>query len=86
MKKALATLVLTVLALTFSAFAQEGAEAKQDVKDAAHATADATKAAGRGVKKHTKRAYHATKRGAKRAARATKNAAEKTEDKMEAPK
>ena len=83
MKKILATLTLTAILSLGAAFAQEG-DAKQDVKDAAHATADATKDAAHSVKRHTKRAYHKTKRGVKRAAhataRATKKAAEETHD------
>ena len=80
MKKTFATLALTaVLSLSGAVYAQEG-DAKQDVKEAGHATANETREAGHSVSRHTRRAYHKTKRGVKRAGRATKRAAEKTHD------
>src|ERR1700691_6082721 len=47
--------------------------AKQDVKDAGHATKDAAKDTGHDVKKGTTKAYHATKHGTKKAWHKTKD-------------
>lgn len=79
MNKIFATLALTAV-LSLSGVASAQSDAKQDVKEAGHATANETREAGHSVSRHTRRAYHKTKRGVKRAGRATKRAAEKTHD------
>ena len=68
-----------VLALVFSlgAFAQSDTGGlKQDTKNAAHDTANATKKAGRKIKRGTKKVVH-------NSARATRKGANKVEDKTE---
>ena len=65
---------LTGAALTNGSLAQSDQGAKQDMKDAAHSTASATKKTGRKVKRGTKRAAHKT-------AQATRRTADKVEDK-----
>lgn len=60
---------------------QQGA--KDDMKDAAHATGHAAKKTGSAVKKTTKKGVHATKKGVNKAAGATKKGADKVEDKTD---
>lgn len=60
-------------------FAQDSA--KQDMKDAGHATKDAAKDVGHATKKTAKKGARATKRGAHAAAKKTRQGAEKLEDK-----
>ena len=77
MKKALTTFLSMILALgTFALAQQEPSDqgVKQDMKDAGHSTARATKKSARKVKRGTKRVAHKT-------ARATRRAADKVEDK-----
>jgi hypothetical protein len=66
--------VLAVTLMAGQAFAQDGA--KQDMKDAGHSTANATKSAGSGIKKGTVKGAEATKHGtavgATKTARGTK--------------
>lgn len=83
MKKAIARTVLALVAcagLTICLSAQEG-DAKQDVKDAGHATAHAAKKTGHAVKKGTKKAYRGTKKGVHKAAEKTGEGMDKVEDK-----
>ena len=60
---------------------QQGA--KDDMKDAAHATGHAAKKTGSAVKKTTKKGVHAGKKGVNKAAHATKKGADKVEDKTD---
>ena len=69
MKKLLLSLVLLAVGSTFAQ-----TTASQDMKDAGHDTAQATKKTGRKIKRGTKRATH-------KAARKTRHGAEKVEDK-----
>jgi hypothetical protein len=50
-----------------------GAKAKQDMKNAGHETKDAAHDTGDGVKHGTKKAYHSTKNGTKKAWNKTKS-------------
>ena len=76
-------------ALVGSSFAllqsQEDQSAKQDMKDAGHATKNAAKDTGRATKKTAKKTGHAVKRTTKKAtyktAQKTKEGAQKVEDK-----
>ncbi len=63
--------VVIAAALTTAGFTQD---AKQDMKDAGHSVAHATKKTGHKIKNGTKKAAHKT-------ARATRRGADKVEDK-----
>jgi len=70
----LSTVLLLGFALAPAALPQNDSGVKQDTKDAAHSTADATKKTGHKVKKNTKKAVH-------KSAHATSQGANKVEDK-----
>ena len=57
--------------------------AKQDMKDAGHATKEAAEDTGHATKKTAKRTGHAVKRTTKRAAHKVKRGAERVEDKTD---
>jgi hypothetical protein len=71
--------VVLALPLSFAAVAQQdNGGIKQDTKDAAHSTADATKKTGRKIKRGTKKVVHKT-------AHATRKGAGKIEEKTSTP-
>lgn len=74
------TLFLVAVLVCGSAFGQsqpsspsQDSGAKQDIKDAGHASSDAAKDVGHGVKQGTKKAYSKTKHGTKKAWHKTKD-------------
>lgn len=98
MKKTLTKALVTLAAcaaMSLGMFAQTNTQttpppdndAKQDMKDAGHATAEAGRKTGRAVKKGSKKAYSGTKTGTKKAYRGTKKgvhkAAQKTGEGMD---
>ena len=93
-KSMFAMLWMSALALVFSGSIfglglgqQDNGGIKQDTKDAAHSTADATKKTGRKIKHGTEKAAHATAHGTKKVvhkgAHATSKGASKVEGKTE---
>ena len=87
MKRIFSAVIVSAMALSLSAFAQDSA--KQDMKDAGHETKEAAKDAGHGTVKATKKTGTAIKHGTKKvvhgAASGTEKGAAKVEDKT-APK
>lgn len=92
MRKVIAKTLVTIAAssvMSIGMWAQNPPDndAKQDMKDAGHATAEAGRKTGHAVKKGSKKAYNGTKRGTKKAYRGTKKgvhkAAEKTGEGMD---
>ena len=87
MKRILAVVMTSALALSLSAFAQESA--KQDMKDAGHETKNAAKDVGHGTVTATKKTGHAIKKGTKKvvhgAAAGTEKGAAKVEGKTATP-
>lgn len=62
-------LMVAMAGLPLGAFAQDTQSAKQDMKDAGHATKDAAKDTGHATKKTTKKGVHKTKRATHKAAK-----------------
>jgi hypothetical protein len=76
-----AFLFVSMAGLAFATPQDQGA--KQDMKDAGHATKEAAEDTGHATKKVAKKTGHAVKRTTKKAAHKVKHGAEKVHDKVD---